>query len=101
MKPPTLALPPRVPLKASSSSRIHRLRSAPPAPPSSATHRRLLMASSIFPTTTLTYVGNSGGSGYTILVAYDITHHRQFVVHYREQLFLARGRSAHKVERAL
>jgi Flp pilus assembly protein TadG len=25
------------------------------------------------PTTTLTYVGNSGGSGYTILVAYDIT----------------------------
>ena len=26
-----------------------------------------------FPTTTLTYVGNSGGSGYTILVAYDIT----------------------------
>jgi Flp pilus assembly protein TadG len=26
-----------------------------------------------FPTTTLTYVGNSSGSGYTILVAYDIT----------------------------
>ncbi len=25
------------------------------------------------PTTTLTYVGNSGGSGYTILVAYDIS----------------------------